>query len=57
MSEQVPALRMSFEVACSPESAFDTWTRRFAAWWPADHTVSGAPEQVVARASPGRAHP
>jgi len=45
MSEQ--PLRMRFEVACSPEAAFDTWTTRFATWWPADHTVSGAPEQVA----------
>jgi uncharacterized protein YndB with AHSA1/START domain len=43
----LPPLRMSFEVACAPEAAFDTWTQRFALWWPADHTVSGDPERVV----------
>jgi uncharacterized protein YndB with AHSA1/START domain len=45
-ASSLPPLRMSFEVACAPEAAFDTWTRRFALWWPADHTVSGAPEHV-----------
>jgi hypothetical protein len=28
-------LRMSFEVACSAEHAFATWTSRIASWWPA----------------------
>jgi uncharacterized protein YndB with AHSA1/START domain len=32
---------MSFEVACSAEHAFAVWTSRMAAWWPADHTVTG----------------
>ncbi len=41
-------LRLSFEVACSAEHAFTTWTSRIAAWWPADHTVTGEPGiQVV----------
>ena len=40
-------LRLSFEVACEADHAFATWTERIAAWWPADHTVSGSPATVV----------
>ena len=40
-------LRFAFEVACPMDHAFATWTERIATWWPADHTVSGAPEAVV----------
>jgi uncharacterized protein YndB with AHSA1/START domain len=36
-------LRMSFEVDCSAEHAFDVWTSRIGTWWPADHTVTGQP--------------
>jgi hypothetical protein len=34
-------LRMSFDVACSAEHAFDVWTSRIGTWWPPDHTVTG----------------
>jgi uncharacterized protein YndB with AHSA1/START domain len=34
-------LRMSFEVACSAEHAFTTWTSRISSWWPEDHTITG----------------
>src|SRR4051794_21090970 len=34
-------LRLSFEVACRRDHAFDVWTRRIGAWWPADHTATG----------------
>lgn len=34
-------LRLSFDVACPAEHAFDVWTRRFGRWWPADHTATG----------------
>jgi uncharacterized protein YndB with AHSA1/START domain len=33
-------LRFSFEVACSPERAFELWTTRISLWWPTDHSVS-----------------
>lgn len=47
-------LRVSFEVACPPEHAFDLWTSRIDAWWPADHTVSGESEtRVVLECQPG----
>ena len=34
-------LKLSFDVACSPEHAFRVWTSRISTWWPSDHTVSG----------------
>jgi hypothetical protein len=40
-------LRISFEVACPIEHAFDMWTSRISTWWPPDHTVSGDPDLVV----------
>jgi uncharacterized protein YndB with AHSA1/START domain len=43
----IEPLRFSFDVACSPEHAFETWTARIATWWPADHTVSGRDDLVV----------
>ena len=46
MSDTLPPLRTSFSVACSPATAFETWTQRFGSWWPADHTVTGRPELV-----------
>ena len=40
-------LRMTFDVACPAEHAFTVWTSAIGTWWPADHTVSGAPSAVV----------
>lgn len=37
----IEPLNLTFEVACSAEHAFATWTARIGSWWPADHTVSG----------------
>jgi uncharacterized protein YndB with AHSA1/START domain len=37
----IEPLRMSFEVECSIEHAFDTWTAQIGRWWPADHSYSG----------------
>ncbi len=34
-------LKLSFDVACSPEHAFRVWTSSIGTWWPSDHTVSG----------------
>jgi uncharacterized protein YndB with AHSA1/START domain len=39
----IEPLRISFEVGCSPDHAFDTWTGRASAWWPPEHTVSHQP--------------
>jgi hypothetical protein len=41
------ALRVSFEVSCGVEHAFAVWTERIGTWWPADHTLSGAPAKIV----------
>jgi uncharacterized protein YndB with AHSA1/START domain len=40
-------LRWSFDVACSAEHAFRVWTGGIAAWWPADHTVTGRDDASV----------
>ncbi len=37
----IEPLRVSFEVECSMELAFDVWTRRFSTWWPRSHSVTG----------------
>ena len=39
----IPPLRISFELDCSPDHAFATWTGRATAWWPPQHTVSHEP--------------
>jgi hypothetical protein len=41
------SLRMSFDVACSAEHAFSTWTGRFGSWWPSDHTMSRNADAAV----------
>jgi uncharacterized protein YndB with AHSA1/START domain len=43
----IEPLRLSIDLACSADHAFDVWTRRFGTWWPAGHSVSGTPEAVV----------
>ena len=37
----IEPLRLSFDVACRREVAFDVWTRRFGTWWPRSHSVTG----------------
>ena len=34
-------------LACPPDHAFSVWAERTSLWWPASHSVSGAPEAVV----------
>jgi uncharacterized protein YndB with AHSA1/START domain len=48
----IEPVRLAFEVACSPEDAFATWTADINSWWPRDHTVSGE-ESTVIRFEPG----
>jgi len=43
----IEPIRLSFDVACPPEHAFDVWTGDIDRWWPADHTVTGASDLVV----------
>jgi uncharacterized protein YndB with AHSA1/START domain len=41
MTEDLPPIVREFEVRCSVDHAFDTWTRRIDLWWPlAGHSVS-----------------
>jgi Activator of Hsp90 ATPase homolog 1-like protein len=41
MTEDLPPIVREFEVRCSVDHAFDTWTRRIDLWWPlARHSVS-----------------
>jgi len=43
----IEPLCLSFDVACPPEHAFRVWTAKISQWWPADHTVSGAPDAEI----------
>jgi hypothetical protein len=43
----IEPLRVSVDVACDVEHAFDTWTTRFGTWWPKGHTASGDPGATV----------
>jgi uncharacterized protein YndB with AHSA1/START domain len=46
----IEPIRLSLEVACPAEHAFEVWTARIGRWWPADHTVTAAPGLDVVRA-------
>jgi len=37
----IEPLRLSFDVDCAAEHAFQVWTTRIDTWWPADHTTTG----------------
>lgn len=43
----IEALRLEFNVECSPEHAFEVWTSRISHWWPRGHSVSADPELTV----------
>ena len=47
------ALVHEFVVDCPPEHAWAVWAERTSLWWPATHSVSGAPEAVVIEPRPG----
>lgn len=50
----IEPIHLAFEVACPVHHAFDVWTRRIDAWWPADHTVTAAADlTVVLEGRPG----
>lgn len=40
-------IRLSFDVACSPEHAFEVWSARTSSWWPTSHTVSAEPNLEI----------
>jgi uncharacterized protein YndB with AHSA1/START domain len=46
-------LILAFDVDCSVEHAFSTWTAEIGSWWPQDHTVTGAAEAVVMQSGVG----
>jgi uncharacterized protein YndB with AHSA1/START domain len=43
----IEPLRLSYQIRCSPEHAFEVWTTRVSTWWPKDHSASGNPDTVV----------
>jgi uncharacterized protein YndB with AHSA1/START domain len=43
----IEPLRLSYELSCSADHAFDVWTTRIGGWWPKGHTTSGDPGAVV----------
>jgi uncharacterized protein YndB with AHSA1/START domain len=50
----IQPIRLSFEVECPVEHAFEVWTGRIAQWWPKDHTVSTEEDlTVVLEGRPG----
>jgi uncharacterized protein YndB with AHSA1/START domain len=36
----IEPIRLTFDVECPADRAFDVWTTLISRWWPADHTVS-----------------
>ena len=40
-------LVFEFRVACDQDHAFRTWTEKFDAWWPKDHSAAGTMDTVV----------
>ena len=40
-------LVIELEVAVAPAHAFEAWTGRCGAWWPASHTISGDPSAIT----------
>jgi uncharacterized protein YndB with AHSA1/START domain len=47
VTEPVEPIEIEFEVACSPEHAFDTWANKTSAWWPRSHSMTSAPGLAV----------
>jgi hypothetical protein len=43
----IEPLRLSYEIGCSPEHAFEVWTTRVSTWWPKGHSASGHPDTTV----------
>ncbi|HXQ59490.1 MAG TPA: SRPBCC domain-containing protein [Acidimicrobiales bacterium] len=41
------SLRLSFEIRCTVDHAFETWATRFSSWWPKGHSASGNPDTTV----------
>jgi uncharacterized protein YndB with AHSA1/START domain len=43
----IEPIRLSFEVDCHVDHAFEVWTSGIARWWPKDHTVSAEADLTV----------
>jgi uncharacterized protein YndB with AHSA1/START domain len=43
----IEPIRLSFQVACPAERAFEVWTSGIDRWWPLDHTVSAEDDLTV----------
>jgi uncharacterized protein YndB with AHSA1/START domain len=43
----IEPLELVFDVACSPQHAFDTWATDTSRWWPPSHSVSTDPGLIV----------
>jgi uncharacterized protein YndB with AHSA1/START domain len=43
----IEPIRLTFDVACPPDHAFQVWTEGIDRWWPADHTVTGRDDLLV----------
>jgi uncharacterized protein YndB with AHSA1/START domain len=43
----IEPLRLSFDIACPADHAFEVWTTRLSHWWPKGHSASGHPDTQV----------
>jgi uncharacterized protein YndB with AHSA1/START domain len=43
----IEPLRLSYEIRCPADHAFEIWTTRLSDWWPQGHSTSGDPGTVV----------
>ena len=43
----IEPIRLSFDVACPVERAFEAWTADIDRWWPSDHTVTGTDDLSI----------
>ena len=43
----IEPLRLSYEIRCPPDHAFEVWTTRLSSWWPKGHSASGHPDTTV----------
>jgi uncharacterized protein YndB with AHSA1/START domain len=43
----IEPIRLSFEIDCPVDHAFQVWTARIGQWWPKDHTVSAEADLTV----------
>lgn len=50
----IEPIRLTFDVDCPVDHAFDVWTARIAQWWPKDHSVTAEPDlTIVLEGRPG----